>query len=73
MDKSKRKTEKARWSMPRGWVVLKMCDDFLEAEPMTLSVLFRTRTVSRSMNWDWDMVASHFVTSDSAVVDMLDW
>lgn len=46
-----------------------MCDDFLEAEPMTLSVLLRTRTVSRSMNWDWDMVASHFVTSDS-VVDM---
>ena len=38
---------------------------------MTLSELFKTRTVSRSMNWDWVMVASHFVISDSVFAAMI--
>lgn len=71
MEESNRKTEKARWRMPRGCAASKTWEDFLDAEPVTMSELERTRTVSRSMNWDWDMVESHcccLVDSFSAMV-----
>jgi hypothetical protein len=61
---SKRKTENARWSIPRGVSWEKTWDSLFDAEPMTLSFVSRTRTVSRSMNWLWDMDASHVIDID---------
>ena len=58
MDRSKRKTEKARCSTPRGRAGENTWASFLVADPTTASSVARVRTVSFSMNWDWERVAS---------------
>jgi len=45
--------------MPRGAVGENTWDWYLDAEEITLSSGSRTRTVSRSMNWDWVRAAFH--------------
>ncbi len=69
MEESNRHTLKARWSTPRGWAGEKTCEAFLDSEPMTMSSLLRTRTVSRSIKSFWDMaLPSHFLLGVVAVV-----
>lgn len=55
VEASNRKTLKARWRMPRGWDGENSWEDRLDAESMRISLKSVTRTVSRSMNWAWDM------------------
>lgn len=69
MEESKRKTLKARWRTPRGWVGVNSWEERLDSEPMTVSSLERTRTVSRSMKSVWVIaVPSHFLVVGAMVL-----